>query len=149
MAAKPTKKSTSIKKASPPVPKPRATTPYQKSTRPPKRGTNTKRVVATSAAKDKFFPYADRPSVRLGHGKRIMNKKPEKSDKKYEESSDYAGLVTVTHKNTNRYKADLKDWNKVNKGVAATPNKKPTAAQKKYTATQKLRKTYDKHGTGR
>ena len=121
-------------KYDPQVPKSRKTTPYQMSTRPPKRGTNTKRVVATSRTKNKYRTEIAAGGARYeiqtlgldrGH---ILNKKPKSSDKKYSYSP--GGEV---------YKADLKDWNKVNKGVVATPNKKPTAAQKRYTTIQNRR----------
>ena len=121
-------------KYDPQVPKSRKTTPYQMSTRPPKQGTNTKRVVATSRTKNSY-----RTEIGAGGGRyqvqqlglnrgHILNKKPKLSDKKY-----YDGDLDVM------YKADLKDWNKVNKGVVATPNKKPTAAQKRYTTIQNRR----------
>ena len=111
-------------KYDPQVPKSRKTTPYQMSTRPPKQGINTKRVVATSAAKE-------------GYDKRIMNKKPKLSDKRYGQiSGEYRPSEEY---GVNQHKADLKDWNKVNKGVVATPNKKPTAAQKRYTTIQNRR----------
>ena len=122
-------------KYDPQVPKSRKTTPYQMSTRPPKQGTNTKRVVARSANKEKIVRDSSSPtgiSRTGGWSKRIMNKKPERSDKKYSRSSDSEAAFY-------RYEADLKDWNKVNKGVVATPNKKPTAAQKRYTTIQKRR----------
>jgi hypothetical protein len=66
-----------------------------------------------------------------------MNKKPKLSDKRY-------GQVSGEYRPSEEYgerqhKADLKDWNKVNKGVVATPNKKPTAAQKRYTTIQNRR----------
>ena len=120
-------------KYDPQVPKSRKTTPYQMSTRPPKRGTNTKRVVATSRTGDKYYtefgPGGRYEVQQLGLNRgHILNKKPKLSDKKYYDGD----LVEV-------YKADLKDWNKVNKGVVATPNKKPTAAQKRYTTIQNRR----------
>ena len=122
------------------VPKQRQTTPYQMSTRPPKRGTNTKRVVATQTLQKKekrlITALGTKPAPL-----RTLNKKPERSDPFYNsklaQKLGHAATEAV-------YKSNLKDWNNVNKGVKATPNKKPTAAQKKYTATQKLRKTYTK-----
>ena len=110
-------------KYDPQVPKSRKTTPYQMSTRPPKQGTNTKRVVATSAAAEGY--------------EHIINKKPKLSDKKYNQVSGENRLSEEYGEK--RYKADSKDWNKVNKGVVATPNKKPTAAQKRYTTIQNRR----------
>jgi len=120
-------------KYDPQVPKSRKTTPYQMSTRPPKQGTNTKRVVAKSAAKDNYggLPHAEYNNDLGYPGGRMINKKPQRSDKRYSGVPNY--------ESDPRYKADLKDWNKVNKGVVATPNKKPTAAQKQYTTIQKRR----------
>ena len=126
------------------VAKQRKTTPYQMSTRPPKRGTNTKRVVVTETWPSKPTKKGKSKLEYLGTSEaplRTLNKKPERSDPFY--NSKIAR--TLGHAATEAvYKSNLKDWNNVNKGVVATPNKKPTAAQKKYTATQKLRKTYTK-----
>ena len=124
-----------------PVPKPRATTPYQMSTRPPKRGTNTKRVVVTETWPDKKRKELVASLGQKSRPLRTLNKKPERSDPFYNSKT----AQKLGHAATEAvYKSNLKDWNNVNKGVKATPTKKPTAAQKKYTATQKLRKTYTK-----
>mgnify|MGYP006928362923 CR=1 FL=1 len=123
------------------VPKQRQTTPYQMSTRPPKRGTNTKRVVVTETWPNKKHKKLITQSAQGGRPLRTLNKKPERSDPFYNSKT----AQKLGHAATEAvFKSNLRDWNNVNKGVIATPNKKPTAAQKKYTATQKLRKKYAK-----
>ena len=124
-----------------PVPKQSLTTPYQMSTRPPKRGTNTKRVVVTETWPDKKRKELITSLGQKSRPLRTLNKKPERSDPFYNSKT----AQKLGHAATEAvYKSNLKDWNNMNKGVKATPNKKPTAAQKKYTANKKLRETYAK-----